>query len=691
MAGSRQYKAFISYSHNDAAIAGWLQSALEGYRLPRTLRRAHPDLPVRLYPIFRDRDELATATDLSESIRSSLDNSDALIVICSPQARASSWVNEEIRRFRSSGRGDRIFCLLAAGSPDPTSTHFAFPDALLRDDDGNALHEPLAADATPAGDGRRNAMLRIAAGLLNVGVDELKRRDAQRKARFWSLVATGSLLVAAVTVALALYALHARQEADIRRAQAENLISYMLGDLRKNLEPIGKLQLLDSVGDQAMAYFAAIGEQGTEKEMLERAKALKQIGDVRFNQGHLEPALKAFRQALSQTRALYKANPHNNDYLFELGQAEFWVGYVAWQRGELDGAYESMQRYMQYSRELSQRAPNNDDYLLELSYAYGNLGSVALAQDRPAVALEEFSRGLALARSLQAKKPGDYDLAFNLADTQSWVGTTLLELGRLAEGRDAFAKAVAVMRPFYQSAKDERASYNYCRLLVLKAEADVNLGAIGEARHSLEESLPVYRKLLKNDPSNTTWLYNALKAETILLALVPPNEWTAKEHSGLKDIESKLGSSAVGDTSDKDYIRLEFQVRELRNILLLHAGDAGAALRAAEQTAEAWQSASRGKAMAPEFSMIEARVDESLGSAHAAAGEIAKAREIWKAEADRLDARPGGNMSLLAVRRLLAIDLGDTARASELQARLQAAGYRDPRTDPAYTLSGGFR
>jgi len=674
MTGSRRYRAFISYCHADEAHASWLQRVLEGYRPPRSLRKSHPDLPARLYPVFRDRDELASATDLSDAIRRALDDSDALIVICSPAARASRWVNNEVRRFRASGRGDRIFCLLVAGSPDPASAECAFPAALLLDDDGTALHEPLAADATAGGDGRRNAMLKIAGGLLDVGVDELKRRDAQRQARFWSFVAAGSLLVAALTIALSLYALNARRDAEVRRAQAEKLISFMLGDLRRNLEPIGKLELLDSVGDQAMAYFAAIGEHGTEKEMLERAKALKQIGDVRFNQGHLEPALKAFTQALAQTRALYDANPGNNDYLFELGQAEFWVGYVAWQRGDLDGAYQSMQRYMQHSRELSRRAPGNDDYVLELSYAYGNLGSVALAQGRPELALGEFRAAVALAESLAAKSPGNYELAFNLADTRSWIGTALLDLGRLGESRDEFARAVSVMRPFHRAGQDKRASYNYARLLILESEAEINQGRIDEARRSLGEALAVYRKLLEYDPSNTTWLYNALTAETYLLSLVPAGAWTTEQRAALGRIEQRLGSPSERDSSDKDYIRARFRVRQLHDVMLLQGNDAGAALGAAEQTWTEWQAAKRGKAMMPEFMLIDARIEEGLGTAYAATGDLASARAIWQAEAERLDARPSGNLSLLAVRRLLAVDLGDTDLAKGIDARLQAAG-----------------
>ena len=63
MTESRRYKAFISYSHADEAHASWLQRALERYRTPKALRRSRPDLPARLYPIFRDSAELATSTD----------------------------------------------------------------------------------------------------------------------------------------------------------------------------------------------------------------------------------------------------------------------------------------------------------------------------------------------------------------------------------------------------------------------------------------------------------------------------------------------------------------------------------------------------------------------------------------------------------------------------------------------------
>lgn len=691
MADSRRYKAFISYSHGDEAWARWLQRGLEGYRLPRSLRQQHPHLPARLFPLFRDRDELASGADLSEAIRAAMADSEALIVICSPKAAASRWVNEEISHFRAMGRGDRIFCLIVAGAPDTGADDCAFPPALLQADDGNAPHEPMAADATARGDGKRNALLKIAAGLLGVGVDELKRRDAQRQARFWSILATGALLIAALTIGLALYALNARREADIRRSQAENLIGFMLGDLRKNLEPIGKLELLDSVGDQAMEYFAAIGEQGSEKEMLERAKAMKQIGDVRFNQGELEPALKAFEQALAQTKALHESTPANNDYLFELGQAEFWVGYVAWQRGELGKAGGAMRRYMEISRTLAKREPANADYRLELSYAYSNLGSVSVAQGRSEQALAEFRSSAAIAEKLLAGDPGNADLAMNLADAVSWIGTTKLNIGRLQDARSEFKRAAGIIRPFHALGNDQRASDYYARLLILQADADISAGALDEARLALDEVRTIQRKRLKTDPSNRLLLNIAVKADLIRLGLAPVAEWTAVQRNELERVLRVTDDMLAAKPTDTDLLQSRTQLRSLKILSGLQGGDTSGLRHTAGQFWQDWRNAMDGKKMTPELHLAGALLAEAVGKAYAAGGSTADAETLWLSTAGMLDAQNSRNPLLLAVRRSLALNLGQSEKAAALDAELRKAGFRDPRMPAQIPPSGSPR
>ena len=116
-----KYWAFVSYSHRDSKWGDWLHKRLETYRVPRRLSgRESRDgpLPKRLFPIFRDREELPTSADLSHNIQAALEASRYLVVICSPNSANSRWVGEEIKNFKALGREDRILCLIADGEPN---------------------------------------------------------------------------------------------------------------------------------------------------------------------------------------------------------------------------------------------------------------------------------------------------------------------------------------------------------------------------------------------------------------------------------------------------------------------------------------------------------------------------------------------------------------------------------------------
>ena len=182
--GSFRYKAFISYSHQDRAWAAWLQRALETYRVPRRLvGSAGPfgPIPARIAPVFRDREDLSSAADLSATVKEALEAAESLVVVCSPAAARSAWVDSEISYFRALGRGDRILALIVDGDPQaPDPAQQCFPPALLRGPDGSP-REPLAADARKWADGKLLARLKLVAGILGTPLDALRRRDMQRR------------------------------------------------------------------------------------------------------------------------------------------------------------------------------------------------------------------------------------------------------------------------------------------------------------------------------------------------------------------------------------------------------------------------------------------------------------------------------------------------------------------------------
>ena len=96
-----KYRAFLSYSHRDTRWAKWLHGALEGYRIDKELvgrATAQGPIPKALRPIFRDRNDFTTGHSLNEETLAALDASAALIVLCSPAAVASRYV--EVALFR---------------------------------------------------------------------------------------------------------------------------------------------------------------------------------------------------------------------------------------------------------------------------------------------------------------------------------------------------------------------------------------------------------------------------------------------------------------------------------------------------------------------------------------------------------------------------------------------------------------
>ncbi|HYL70139.1 MAG TPA: toll/interleukin-1 receptor domain-containing protein [Steroidobacteraceae bacterium] len=280
--GQHRYAAFISYSHSDRAVAHWLHRALEGYRPPRGVMGG---ADATLRPIFLDRAELPTSSDLAASVREALASSRFLIVICSPAAAKSRWVNEEIRYFKSLGGAGRVLALIVGGQTGYTPKGNAadcMPPALRYVVSGQGevtatpAAEPMAADIRPGADERRTAMLKVAAGLLQVPLDRLVQRDNARRQRRLLQVAVGALAGCLAFALLAVLAVQSRNEAQQQRRLAEQ-------QSRTAQRTAGFLKSLFAVSDPNEAR----GRTITAREVLDRG--VQQID----SQLHEEPVVRA--------------------------------------------------------------------------------------------------------------------------------------------------------------------------------------------------------------------------------------------------------------------------------------------------------------------------------------------------------------------------------------------------------------
>lgn len=214
-----KYKAFISYSHDDETWAKWLHRKLESYRVPKRLVQSLALDSNRLVPVFRDREDLATSSSLSDEIQAALDDSEYLIVLCSPAAAASKWVNEEIRQFKKLGRP--VFLVIVAGEPEK-----CFPPAVRFEVDasGNITDkpvEPLAADLRKSSDGKTLGKLKLVAGLLGTDLDELRQRESQARQKRLILISIASLMGMAAAIMLATFAIISQRQAEKALEEAE--------------------------------------------------------------------------------------------------------------------------------------------------------------------------------------------------------------------------------------------------------------------------------------------------------------------------------------------------------------------------------------------------------------------------------------------------------------------------------------
>ena len=102
------YDAFISYSHAaDGRLAPALRDGLERLAKPWNRRRA--------LRVFHDETGLAVAPGLWDSIQRSLDDAEFFVLLASPEAAASPWVNREIEHFLSSRGPDRVLLVITDG------------------------------------------------------------------------------------------------------------------------------------------------------------------------------------------------------------------------------------------------------------------------------------------------------------------------------------------------------------------------------------------------------------------------------------------------------------------------------------------------------------------------------------------------------------------------------------------------
>ena len=547
-----------------------MHRSLESYRLPSRLRGGQGEfgpLPERLTPIFRDREDLSSAGQLGPQIEAALADSEALLVVCSPEAARSPFVESEVLAFKRNGRGHRIYAFIVAGEPNSGGEQECFPNALRFElgADGQLSAtpaNPIAADAREGKDGKARARLKLLAGLFGLPLDTLRQRESQRRHKRMLLVTAASVAAMLLTSFLAVQAIVARNAANVariaaerRQKQAEGLVDFMLGDLNDKLFEVSRLDLLSAVNEKALQYSKSLPSADvTDETLAQRAKTMMRIGNIRLDQSQLPQAMEIFRAAAAISGRLATAaprdvprqlahaeiitnigmtrwnqgdfngaqrefdaahavltrargiEPDNPRLLFQISNVDSNIGHVLEARGQIDAAAANYRRMLDASRRLAALGPGNIDWQNQFGLAYNNFAKMSLLRGDLRATIDGYRADMDIEAKAAARDPRNNAQREHLLIAQATLGRTLALAGELDEGIALLRQAVDAAKQLHAMEPDSTPFQEDVALYPAQLARLLRLrGDSTGAADMAAQSKTMFEKMVAADPSQSVW------------------------------------------------------------------------------------------------------------------------------------------------------------------------------------------
>lgn len=178
----KKYIAFISYKRDDEQAASWLQQSIESFKLPTELidNNTHLNEFQKRY-VFRDKTDMSCGV-LPDIIKSGLEQSHYLIVICSRAAIKSEWVNNEINYFLSLNEDNysKVIPFIIDGVPY-SKDHECLPKAIRDIPKSKELLAINLNDSILDDDYKQIAVVKAISYMIGLDFDTLWNRHKRRE------------------------------------------------------------------------------------------------------------------------------------------------------------------------------------------------------------------------------------------------------------------------------------------------------------------------------------------------------------------------------------------------------------------------------------------------------------------------------------------------------------------------------
>ena len=580
---SFRYDVFISYRHRplDNVITQKVFNALESYKLPRSLKaQGYEDIK----RAFRDTEELQVSRILTETIDSALDSTNCMVVICSPDAPLSPWVDREIENFIARGRAEHIYPLLIAGDEE-----ISFPASLKRVPD---VRERMMDIRAPGNDVKKmmaradTELLKVISGITGCPLAELQREHELRRSRRFAArtagVATTFALIFGVSLGLMRLAQNYRETASRQEAASMRILNELTYSLPDHLTNVpGAYSRIADILRQNTEDIDAILQLATDREgaQLEAAANYEKLANAGGVLGMYDDAVAAEDEAIARYEALIAQG-------------------VAAARQSLASAL------------------NNRGNLLKAA------GRYAEADQAYAAAID----------GIRADPDAD---ALMLAEILDNAGANAVSLGEDERAKAYFSDALALLAELGQ--RDDEltiaalTNYNYGVLLYRE-------GSYAEAEEKLTDACALYERLLDLTDSLQNRASYVRAAFTLAACLADRGSYGSAEE--VYALAAELAEELAADGENTEFQRLYAQLTNNRALNFNIQGDYARADELYADTAAIYASLCERTGSASDGATYALAL-LNRGENAFKAGDYALSRECFEAGLDRYEASLG--------------------------------------------------
>ncbi|HKP04428.1 MAG TPA: TIR domain-containing protein [Chthoniobacterales bacterium] len=504
------------------------------YFISHRWRDAHlyaVQLAAKLEPEFHcflDSKDFAKGLHWTVEGKRALTRTSILILVLSPEIFDSEPVLEEVCYFQAHKPANRLIAIDPGGLFARTA-----PDHPLI----AAIGETRLRIDEPAG--------ALQAGPSAALVDTLRQdfdlvKQNTRRARVLAGAVSVLAVLLAAAIAAAVYASHqqrlaekARDRESSARAAAEGLIGQILGDLRDDLIPLGKSDLMEKATAAAERYYEVFPEADRHTSEREQSVAMWiERGDSHALQGRQQTARHCFDEALRIATALAAEQPASFDRARDEAFARARVANSLRKLDQPEEALAAYEKCLAALQILRARQPDNAELRRYESACHGEMGDALADLGRMDEAQRRYEQCVVGLKKLVADTGAKSAFRDPLALARLRLGGHLIETGKFGEAKTAFLALHTLLEDLGRERPDDiplRALY--AAALEKLGYVHYRLGDLRAAREWFEKHHDLARTMLATDTKNKAWRRQAAVAESWMgeLALAEGSRMSARE------------------------------------------------------------------------------------------------------------------------------------------------------------------